>query len=80
MREAQGHGPSQFKVPWPPDDTIGIITTAGRVFHRGTDCPGYQQGIGNARRRGADISPVEEVTAAEARRRRRGVCNRCWAR
>ncbi len=46
--DALGDGPTQFRNPWPPDATVGIVTVSGRVFHRGVDCPGYRQGIENS--------------------------------
>ncbi|WP_253790020.1 hypothetical protein [Nocardia amikacinitolerans] len=76
--DAMGHGPTQFQRPWPPDATVGIVTETGRVFHRGVDCPGYRQGVANSRRHGRRIAPVEQVTSVGARRRGKGVCNKCW--
>lgn len=78
VMEAQGHLPTQFRIPWPADPTRGIVTFTGRVFHRSTLCPGYQQGLRNSARSGSEGAVVQNVSAAEARARGKGVCNRCW--
>ena len=68
----------QLANAWPPDGTTGIVTLKGRTFHRGVDCPGYQQGLREAAKKGRQSHPVEVVTAEVARTRGKGPCLRCW--
>ena len=68
----------QLRNKWPADDTVGIVTVKGRTFHADERCPGYQQGLREAARKGREMQPVEKVTAAAARAREKAPCSRCW--
>lgn len=75
--EAQGWG-YQLEQPWPPPETMGMVTRKGRNFHRDENCSGYQQGVRNSIKRHHKLSPRETVTAEEAKDRGKGCCSVCW--
>jgi hypothetical protein len=77
MAEAQAVA-EQLANTWPSNDTLGIVTSLGRTFHVSDACPGYQQGIRNAEKRGVAPQEIERVDAAEARTRGKAACRRCW--
>ena len=68
----------QLANKWPAEDIAGIVTAAGRTFHVGERCPGYQQGIRNTEKHGGTPNPIESVTAREARSRGKAPCRKCW--
>ncbi|UZG58019.1 hypothetical protein [Rhodococcus opacus] len=54
-----------------------ITTARSRNYHRDTSCPGYSQGVNEARDKGRTIHPVIEVTVDEARLMGRKPCAKC---
>ncbi|ROP40710.1 hypothetical protein EDD40_6127 [Saccharothrix texasensis] len=55
-----------------------MVTRKGRLFHRDENCPGYQQGVRISIKRARKLSPVELVTAQQAKERGKGCCSVCW--
>jgi hypothetical protein len=68
----------QLGHSWPPDDTLGIVTVSGRLFHVGEECSGYRQGVDQAVKKGRNVAVVERVTAAAARARGKSASSKCW--
>ena len=58
-------------------DTPVVITTKGRRYHVDESCPGYQQGIVNAEKRGMTVHAPSRVTEATATLRGKTACLRC---
>jgi len=59
-----------------PMSTCGIVTTLGRTFHSTETCSGFLRGRKYLTE--GELETPQNVTAAEAYERHKGLCGKCW--